>query len=785
MRDFLADEDRPLLERHGLATFDALWKLDLPTVDDPNIDRGGWSAVCRLDLDGRGFFLKRQCNHRTRGVHAPFGEPTFAREFRNIQRYQARGVPAARAAFYAERRLRGDARGDGLCAVLLTRALDGWRDLATALEEARADDDRRHRLLAACGVLARRLHRAGLIHCCFYPRHIFARETVGGGCEACLIDLEKTRPLLLGRRDRVKDLEQFLRHTPGLDATDVRVWLSRYLDRAPEDPEVAAWIDRLHARRQSKETRPARRIVRRGASGFPGTDANLASLESAGRTPPLPLHIHLPGDAGSLTITRLLRVLPGQRYVGVARWRLPRNAEEKTVLAKLLTGGRAERRAAREREGARLLRAWAGARENVAGGPGTPRLLSDGFAAGQGGWLLFELLEDARSLEALWRDATPETRHAALREALRAIASLHRAGLWQADLHPGNLLYDREDRLHLIDGGGVHADTAPLPQEKAMDNLGVFLAQFPDPDGVFADRARMEALLREGGVFGANVPAATAWEALQAAIRRARRWRVRDLLKKIRRDCTLFAVERKGLWGASGLVAVRRAEAATLAPLLSDPDACIRRGHVYKTGGAATVVRVEIAGRALIVKRYNIKHFWHGLKHCWRPGRAWRAWREGHRLLALGIPTARPLALLERRCCWLRGTAYLVTEHLEGPDLLAHAADTPLPGEKAEALRALLASLHQARISHGDMKGHNLIWQPNATQETGGTRGHWALIDLDATRQHLSSARFARAHARDLRRLLENWPAGAKIREQIPRDSITPHPGKQRASHWR
>ncbi|HAA39005.1 MAG TPA: lipopolysaccharide kinase, partial [Pseudomonas sp.] len=55
MSDFLAAEDRALLERHGLATFDALWARQLDAVDEPNTSRGGWSSVFRLELDGHGY----------------------------------------------------------------------------------------------------------------------------------------------------------------------------------------------------------------------------------------------------------------------------------------------------------------------------------------------------------------------------------------------------------------------------------------------------------------------------------------------------------------------------------------------------------------------------------------------------------------------------------------------------------------------------------------------------------------------------------------------------------
>jgi len=88
MTDYLASADLALLKRHGLDDFEALWALQLEAVDEPNTGRGGWSSVFRLELEGKGYYLKRQSDYLTRTLHRPFGEPTFAREFRNISRYQ-------------------------------------------------------------------------------------------------------------------------------------------------------------------------------------------------------------------------------------------------------------------------------------------------------------------------------------------------------------------------------------------------------------------------------------------------------------------------------------------------------------------------------------------------------------------------------------------------------------------------------------------------------------------------------------------------------------------------
>jgi hypothetical protein len=247
MTDFIAAQDRALLERHGLASFDALWALKLEAVDEPNTERGGWSTVYRLELDERAFYLKRQSNHLTRSLLHPSGEPTFAREFRNICRYAELNIPALQAAFFAERRVPGERR-----AVLLTRALDGWQDLEHWLMGwSTLDSAGRTAILHACGELARRLHQAGQMHGCFYPKHIFLREQAGR-VDAQLIDLEKTRPLLLGRRDRVKDLEPLLRRARIWSEAEVRELLAAYLGGAAD---VDAWWRRLGARQRNKEAR--------------------------------------------------------------------------------------------------------------------------------------------------------------------------------------------------------------------------------------------------------------------------------------------------------------------------------------------------------------------------------------------------------------------------------------------------------------------------------------------------------------------------------------------------
>jgi tRNA A-37 threonylcarbamoyl transferase component Bud32 len=469
----------------------------------------------------------------------------------------------------------------------------------------------------------------------------------------------------------------------------------------------------------------------------------LSELKNAGRTPALPINLALADAAGpaELQLLSLLRVLPGQRYVGAGVWR------GRPVLAKLLVGQKAPRHFQRELEGVRLL---------AAQGMTTPLLLADGLEQNEGGWLLFEFLEQSQSLGDAWAQVEHQTplsdaQQSVLGEALSAIAQLHSKGLWQEDLHLDNLLRS-QGKLYLIDGAGIRVEEAgkPLSRQKVLENLGVFFAQLPKSLEPYTEELLVHYLL-SNGEHGLPM------EALQKQIDKVRSWRLKDYLDKTGRDCSLFSV----VDGASGLRAIRREEEAAMAPVLAQADELLDQGHLYKTGGAASVGRVEVGGRSLVIKRYNIKDVAHWFKRFWRPSRAWHSWREGNRLLFLGIATPKPLALLEQRFLGLRGKAYLVTEYLPGPDIIERFAPYVASGDAPEgelvALDELFQQLIRERISHGDLKGHNVFWHQD----------RWALIDLDAMCQHSSQSSFADAFTRDRARFMRNWPADSALHQLL------------------
>lgn len=208
-----------------------------------------------------------------------------------------------------------------------------------------------------------------------------------------------------------------------------------------------------------------------------------------------------------------------------------------------------------------------------------------------------------------------------------------------------------------------------------------------------------------------------------------------------------------------------RSEEAWLTRLVEDPDTTMREGTPLKLGNSCTVVRTKLKGHTIVIKRYNTVDPLRYMKRCWRTSRAKKAWLNGHCLKSLGISTPRPLAIIEERLGPLCGRAWLVTEYINGINILdflkEHQKDDA-PDTAKKALEALFNRLYRERITHGDMKGTNLVWHDNR---------FW-LIDLDAMRVHRSKITFKKAWRRDRLRFFKNWENNPRflswVRENFP-----------------
>lgn len=476
------------------------------------------------------------------------------------------------------------------------------------------------------------------------------------------------------------------------------------------------------------------------------TRLSTGELRRSGREPATPFLVR-GADGEDIAVARLLRVLPGKRLSGEARWR------GRHVLAKLFVAEDGGRHWARERRGLDLLR--------KAGLP-TPEEVGAGRLDGGGHFLLTEFIAASRTLDDEWRAKNPPPDGARaqllLHPAFALLGRLHAAGLVHTDPHPGNFL-EHAGRLFLLDGDGVERARS---EKQLRDNLALLIAQLPP-----AWECHIDPLLAAYAPGRMSLPPER--ETLRRAAGKARARRLAHFLDKTLRDCSPFAVRHTARLFSSFV----RAEEAALAPFLGTPEAldeAIAQGQLLNDGHTCTVARIEAPhpgeARALVIKRYNLKNLGHALSRGWRPSRAWHSWLAGHRLAFHGLSTPAPLALVEERIGPLRRRAFLITEFCPGETLLRHLSpERPPDVAEAAAIGALFETLFRLKITHGDMKATNFLWHERRL----------VLIDLDTLTPHWSDAAFARGWRRDRARFLCNWPADSVLHRWL--DAHLPEAG--------
>lgn len=235
----------------GFKDFQDFWALPFDWIEEPNQRREGWSGASMHALpDGSALFVKRQENHDFRSPRHPLGRPTFLREFQNILRLNALGVPTATLLFYGER-----TQGGKRQAVMVLEALTGHVELDTVFSRREQYDPAYlDALLAEVARVVAILHRHRIQHHCLSGRHLMVRR--GGGADGIdlrLLDLEKAKWSPSRRLAACRDVEKLIRHLPTLELGELRRLLELYLAQVEPSrrrPLLANIAERL--RRYSK-----------------------------------------------------------------------------------------------------------------------------------------------------------------------------------------------------------------------------------------------------------------------------------------------------------------------------------------------------------------------------------------------------------------------------------------------------------------------------------------------------------------------------------------------------
>jgi len=451
-------------------------------------------------------------------------------------------------------------------------------------------------------------------------------------------------------------------------------------------------------------------------------------------------------DAGLLHDLRVVRAVPNKRLVCRGVW------NGQSVYAKIFIGLQAQRYVARDAEGVgRLIKA----------GIATPDLLHSADivvenSAVAGRVLIYAAIDDAMNAEQAWQQCTEQQRLSLSMKLVAEVAAHHHAGLMQTDLYLKNFLVQGE-KLYTLDGDAIKPLPKCFARRAALGNLALLLSKFD----ALEIQAWLPTLLQAyaAGRGWGNCPDE---QRMQSRIAYYRQRAVRSYAeKKVFRQCTDVMVSRS--WRHFLALSRQNPSAQLQQMLLVTPDALIEdiARHRLKSGNTCTVAMAEINGRKLVVKRYNIKSFWHWLGRFWRSSRAADSWSNAHRLLMYGITTPAPVALLEQRFGPLRGRAYFVAEYIDTPDVAQWLQSSSVADEQKrsglEALARLMCKLMLLQIAHGDLKASNIHIDGNQP----------VLIDLDSLREFRCKAWFEINHVRDLRRLLRNWQDQPAVQQSL------------------
>lgn len=461
--------------------------------------------------------------------------------------------------------------------------------------------------------------------------------------------------------------------------------------------------------------------------------ADITNISSITQPGAIEFALALP-DADALTCQEVVRVIPKRRLVCKGVW------NGRAVFAKIFTGSTAATYANRDKAGVKAL---------LAANIETPELLYEKVISSNLSVLIFSAIAPAENAEYVWRQQQT-SRLGLLKALVTTIARHHRAGLIQTDLHLKNFLVQiqtgGELRIYTLDGDGIRPLRCVLGKSQRLANLSTLFSKFDVLDDVSMPELYQHYCSEMAQPY--SVHAATQLAVLTQKIRHKVAGTYAD--KKVFRNCTDVKVE-KTFTHYQALASKFLIDYQTLSAMdvfLADAQAN------FKNGNTCTVAKAELAGQQVVIKRYNIKNFWHGLSRALRPSRAAVSWANAHRLLISNIATPAPLALFEQRFGCLRGKAYFVTAYADAPDVAQfYAQNLPVQAQSAVAhnLAQLFFKLYSLKYSHGDCKASNIKivdLQP-------------MLIDLDSMQAHpvcvASHWRFERKHMKDLKRLMQNW----------------------------
>ena len=431
------------------------------------------------------------------------------------------------------------------------------------------------------------------------------------------------------------------------------------------------------------------------------------------------------GNEESILCKELLRSLPGRRKVFDGVW------NNRDVIVKIFSNRYKAKR--------HLKREWTGLINLKNRKLNAPEPLFYGRTENSNWAIVTEKIgNSSTALEILEKLENHNKKMDFLIMICKQLATQHINGVLQKDLHLENFLF-AYDKIYALDPGQIKFFKNHVPQKKCISQLALLSLYAPDKNLSSTKIIRDEYFKSRAWELNNSLD-----DLLHKQIKIQRKRTIKHALRKcLRTSKRYIRIKTENYVSVFDKSFCQKSESIDF---INQIDILITKGQILKDGNTCFVSRLSWNNKDVVIKRYNHKGLFHSIRHSIKKSRALRVWLHAQRLGMLGIPTAKPIAYIEKKKGFLIWSSYFLTENIEGINLYDFMRNEKLPQERRsitiQQLKELLNTLAKHQITHGDLKHSNILI----------TKDGPVLTDLDAMKIHRFSCSFKIRRTKDLQR---------------------------------
>lgn len=301
-------------------------------------------------------------------------------------------------------------------------------------------------------------------------------------------------------------------------------------------------------------------------------------------------------------------------------------------------------------------------------------------------------------------------------ELAKTVRKIQNAGLFHQDLHGGNFLWDGES-LFLTDLHHARI-VKPLSSKQRLWNLAHLFHSLRSMWGEREQLQFMDQYFEE--ISDESKKREILFQRIYPFMDRLQKRQWRSRTKRCLKESTEFSVHKE-----KGIRYFRRRDFSMerLKKAMEEHRDLVRESpsSLIKNSPEVVVSILDDKGERICLKQFCYPHFWDRMKEHFRRSKGLKSWVAANGMRARGLPTLKPLALVERKSWLGLQESFLLMEALTDDQemdryILNGFEDINKKRLFIKTFARWLDGLHKMSLYHKDMKTCNIL-----VREKGGT----------------------------------------------------------------